>query len=381
MNLGELRSRTVTNNAANTGLESLDPVPDTRRDRGGDAVDRASRGGHDAFVFAGGVAKGAFTAGALKVLTASDAGIGLDTRRIVAASSGSLNAAYLASAVRGGTVAMAGVELEELWLRDATYDAFDVSLRGVATLAGLSTSKNLRALLARHIRPVKGRHPVDLRLVTTNAAGSLALVANKPATTFEHVFQFDGSAFDSEAQLEELFTSVCASSAFPGAFLPVDANVAGRTLPCMDGGCVNNAPLKHAIGGARDVSRVFVITPFPRVLDDVLEFRGLSLATHLADMLIHERLFRDLREAHAVNDALERLEHALPHREQRVAALDALGWAGRRRIEIVEIRPPAFLAGGAFDGLFSRALRAEYIAAGEAAATDWLASQRYETAA
>jgi predicted acylesterase/phospholipase RssA len=361
--------------------DPLDSLPETRRDRSVAARDRTPDAGHDAFVLAGGVAKGAFTAGALAVLTAPGSGLSLSTRRIVAASSGSLSAAYLAASARAGTMATVGAELEELWLREATYDAFDVSVNGVVTLAGISTSKKLRELLARHIRPSQGNGRIDLRLVTTNTAGALGLIAGSPATTFEHVFRFDGSAFDGAEHLESLFTAVCASSAFPGAFLPVQATIGGRAVPCMDGGIVNNAPLKHAIGDDRDVSRVFVITPYPRVFDEVPELRGLALVTHLAEMLIHERLFRDLREAESVNEALVRLETALPHREQRAAALEAIGWTGRKQLEIVEIRPPAPLAGGAFDGLFSRELRAEYIQAGETAARAWLASAGFDRAA
>ncbi len=131
-------------------------------------------------------------------------------------------------------------------------------------------------------------------------------------------------------------------------------------------------PLKHAIGDFRDVSRVFVITPSPRVQDEAPRLRGVSLVTHLADVLIQERLFRDLREADYVNTALARLHAAFPHADDRARALDALGWTGRKLIEVIEIRPPAPLEGGAFDGLFSRRLRSSYVDAGERAARTWL---------
>jgi hypothetical protein len=52
--------------------------------------------------------------------------------------------------------------------------------------------------------------------------------------------------------------------------------------------------------------------------------------------------------------------------------LDAIGWRGRRPIDIVEIRPPTALAGNAFDGLFRASLRDDYIEAGEDAAHAWL---------
>jgi hypothetical protein len=62
----------------------------------------------------------------------------------------------------------------------------------------------------------------------------------------------------------------------------------------------------------------------------------------------------------------------VPDARARAAILDALGWRGRRPIEIVEIRPSENLPGGAFDGLFRPALREAYIAAGEEAADAWL---------
>ncbi len=346
--------------------------PATLRDRSMAARERTAEAGHDAFVLAGGVAKGAFAAGVLSVLTDPRAGVSLSTRRIVGASSGSLNAAYLAYCARAGTLATSGKELADIWLDDATYRAFDVSPRGVLTLAGLSTSRGLRDVLARHIHPSREHHRVDLRLLATNMAGALSSIGGQPATTFEHVFRFEGSVFDDAETLEDLFTAVCASSAFPGAFLPVDAEVGGVVAPCLDGGIVNNAPLKHAIGDFRDVSRVFVITPSPRVQHEAPQLRGVSLVTHLADVLIQERLFRDLREADCVNTALARLHAAFPAADDRARALDALGWTGRKLIEVIEIRPPAPLEGGAFDGLFSRQLRASYIDAGERAARAWL---------
>lgn len=70
----------------------------------------------DAIVFAGASVKGAFSAGALSVLTEPDvkARLGLDFVRLVGASSGALNAAYFAGAIRAGEEALAGRRLANL---------------------------------------------------------------------------------------------------------------------------------------------------------------------------------------------------------------------------------------------------------------------------
>src|SRR5262249_48747438 len=73
-----------------------------------------------------------------------------------------------------------------------------------------------------------------------------------------------------------------------------------------------------------------------------------------------------------VNRALCELEARLAP-DALKTALEALRWHKRRRIEIVELRPPHPLEGGSFDGFFSRALRESYVRAGEAAACAGLA--------
>jgi hypothetical protein len=145
-------------------------------------------------------------------------------------------------------------------------------------------------------------------------------------------------------------------------------------VPCFDGGLANNTPVKYAIEGA-DIDRIFVIVPYPILLEPAPELRGLALATHLVEVLLQERLYRDLREAYAVNATLARLEAEVPDPSVRAAVLRALGWSNRRRLEIVELRPyPAPLEGGAFDGFFSRRLREDYVASGRDVARAWLAA-------
>lgn len=340
-------------------------------DRETESVPEASTcPGGDALILAGGVAKGAFAAGAVLALAQRTP---LRVRRIVATSAGALTAVFLASAVRDGRdLGVAASELVGLWRSKATAaDSFDLSPGALAARTGFSTNRKLLSLLRKYVRPARGRRPIELRLVMTNSSGEAGELADgDEATTFEHVARFSGTSFDTAEGLETVFRAACASSAFPVAFQPVDIPIQGKSVPCFDGGLVDNAPVKLAVDDPF-VSRVFVVVPYPPVYQPPPRLQGGALLIHLAEIVIQERLYRDLREAHATNEALGRLEALVPDPRARAAILDALGWRGRRRIEIVEIRPNETLPGGAFDGLFRPSLRETYIEAGAEAAETW----------
>jgi len=140
----------------------------------------------------------------------------------------------------------------------------------------------------------------------------------------------------------------------------------------VDGGVCNDTPVKYALGGDGDVDRIFIVAPFPSVQRAGSKLEGVALLSQLGDALVQERLYRDLREAHDVNRALRALERALPLSSLRERALAALGWSGRRVLDIVEIRPRETLEGDAFAGFFSRRLREDYVRAGRDAARDAL---------
>jgi predicted acylesterase/phospholipase RssA len=324
----------------------------------------------DAVILAGAVAKGAFAAGALAVLLdPAEHPQGLRIRRVVGASSGALTGAYLAAAVRQGTTTHAGAALRALWMERAVAEqTFSPSLRGLVRAEGFSTHDKLRALLRGQIRPAAAAAPVDLRIVTTSPVGEVRPGVAPIASTYEHVEAFDGTAFDTTGGHERVYDAVLASASFPFVFLPSPVDMNGRPVPSFDGGIVNNAPVKHAIDDPQ-IERVFVIASYPRVSEPHVEDRrGLGLVAHLVDILVNERLYRDLREAHETNRALAELEQHVTSPALRDVILASIGWRGRRRVEIVEVRPSGSLDGNAFAGLFSRELRASYIEAGELAA-------------
>jgi predicted acylesterase/phospholipase RssA len=325
----------------------------------------------DALVLTGAVVKGAFAAGALAVLSKPSVKnqLGIDVTRIVAASSGAINGAYYAAAIRSGTEADAGSRLAQLWIDHATVrDAVEVNIHDLVTEQGISDAGKLVGLMRRYVRPSPTARPIDLCVVVTNADGERVDLGGRPATTFEHIFELTADDFATEGALEQVYAAVAASAALPFLYAPVPLRLGGRAIQGLDGGLVNDAPLGLALSGAHPISRVFVIVPIPRVQSEPADLHGRALASHLFDMLVHERLFRDLDEVARANRLLEQLPSLVRDPAEVEAVRAALGWAGRRPVSVVEIRPPAALPGDGFSGFWSRELREEYVRAGVAAA-------------
>jgi hypothetical protein len=323
-------------------------------------------------VLAGAAAKGAFTAGVLAVLSRPDvkARIGLDVARVVGASSGAINGVYYAAAVHAGEEANAGERLAQLWIEHGgAMEALDPSLRDILRGEALSTDHKLLRTFRENVAPAPTRRPVELSIIVTNVDGDLSSIDGEPATTYEHLVEVSNEDFTSADALDRVFTAVAASAALPGAYAPVALPVgAGRTVQALDGGLTDNTPIGHALSGVPAVTRAFVIAPFPRVQTRPADLRGVGLVSHVFDMLIEERLFRDLRAAARVNRVLAQLEAIVPETDRRAAILDALGLGESRHVQIVEIRPPETLPGDALSGLWSRKLREGYVQAGREAA-------------
>src|SRR5262245_31310799 len=103
-----------------------------------------------ALVLAGAITRGAFEAGVLDIVAQRRIAV----RRIVATSSGALNAAAFAAGVRARREAAAAQELVEVWeSRGGLCNVIHFSLRGLLSGLGISDQKALLKLLRRHIRP------------------------------------------------------------------------------------------------------------------------------------------------------------------------------------------------------------------------------------
>ncbi len=323
-----------------------------------------------AVILAGAVAKAAFEAGALSVLAET----GVRVVRIVAASSGALNGVAYAAAVRARRERDAAAELLALWRDHATWaEIVHLDWRELWHREAFSDLTHVRALLRRSIQPAQGADPapINLRIVLSPLDGTAGDIAGHPATTYERMVQFDGPSFDSAERLDDVFTAVLASSSFPLVFAPTDVPGVGR---CIDGGAVNNTPIGWALDDAlgQTLDAVIVISPtVEQVPGPIGDLHGADYLAHLIDMLINERLYRDLREAEKRNAAMRALD-ALGPDVIAPAALarvrSALGLDTTRAIPIVQIRPLERLPGTSFSAFRDADQRAAYIEAGAARA-------------
>jgi predicted acylesterase/phospholipase RssA len=330
-----------------------------------------------AIVIGGAVAKGAFAAGALAELTKRLQAAGTSIRRLVGTSSGALNAAMLAAGVRAGDPLSASARLTELWEERADiWHVFEPDLASWIRLRGASGTHRIVELL-RNECPIRGSFPaqhVSLRMVVAPLAG----VGTKP-TTFEHVERFDGADLDVDDARERIFQAAAASAAFPFAFGPVTLSAVG---PCVDGGIVNNTPIREALDGEPGIDVVYVISAEPTDMSltakEAAALGGSDLLLRLVDMLIDERLTRDLAEARAVNGWVAKLAQlevtgalAPGVRDEVIRGLyPTRDPRTLREVELVEIRQCKQLEGSAFEAFFRPGLRHEYVEAGRAAAKE-----------
>ena len=318
-----------------------------------------------ALILAGAVAKGAFEAGVLEVLAPEVERLGIT--RVIGASAGALNASVFAIALRTRTEARVAKSLVELWSDRATWHTVvDLNLRDIVTRTGLATADRVLALMRRAVDGLGSLDPrnVSVSLVVTALAGQTQTLLGQPATTFEGAVTFADRELDDVAARERLLQAAVASAAFPGLFAPVAVPGVG---PCVDGGAVNNTPVGLALEDS-SVSRVVVVSPEPSCITPPEPLSGLNLLGHIAEILINERIFRDLHTAESVNGYLARLDALSaagvpPDVIERVKGV--FGW---RPLEIVPIRPERALTGNAFEAFGSHDLRLEYIDAGRNAA-------------
>ena len=322
-------------------------------------------GKRTALILAGAVAKGAFEAGVLEVLSEHLERIPIV--RIVAASSGALNGAVYATGIRHGSEHLVARRLVELWLHDAKWhNVLKVSPLDILHGVGVGTAGRLLPLLEHAVDdlPLVQRRPIALELVLTVLRGEAGDIAGTPATTFEHVADFRDEQFDTKAGRAEVFDAALGSGAFPLLFAPVDVSGVGS---CIDGGVVNNTPIKRAIQGG-GVERVIVVTPEPLRSPAPEPLRGTKLITQIAEIVINERLYRDLRDAEAINDYLRQLD-ALAERGVPSDAIQKVknifGWVP---LEVVQIRPARPLDGSAFSAFSKPDQLKAYVEAGRAAA-------------
>jgi NTE family protein len=318
-----------------------------------------------ALILAGAVAKGAFESGALQALAPHVERLGIT--RVVGASAGALNASLFAIALRERAEVEVSKRLVELWSDSATWhNVLDINLHDIWARTGLGSADRVLELMQRAVKGVHSTdpRPMGLSLVVTALAGAQGNIGHEAATSFEQAVRFENTLFDDPKERERMFKTALASAAFPVLFAPVEVPGVGL---CIDGGAVNNGPVRLALEGS-GVDRILVISPEPLIIEPPAPLAGLNLIGHVAEILINERLYRDLHDAESVNGLLDKLERlkseGVPAEVvNRVKTL--FGW---RQLEIVQIRPAERLPGNAFDAFGNYAERLAYIDAGRKAA-------------
>ncbi|MFZ5896103.1 MAG: patatin-like phospholipase family protein [Myxococcota bacterium] len=318
-----------------------------------------------AVILAGAVAKGAFEAGALEVLAPHVANLGIT--RVVGASAGALNASLFAIALRAHAERHVTTKLVELWSDAATWhNVVDFNLSDILSLKGLATADRVFDLMQRAVKGVTSTdpRPMGLSLVVTALRGNRGNIDGEAATTFERAVAFKNADFDDPKERDRMFKTALASAAFPVLFAPVEVPGVGL---CIDGGAVNNGPVRLALEGS-GVDRIVVITPEPLLITPPEPLSGLNLLGHVAEILINERLYRDLHDAESVNGYLNKLEQLRSDGVPSEAIDRVKGVFGWRPLEIVQIRPPEALEGNAFEAFGNHDRRLAYIEAGRKAA-------------
>jgi NTE family protein len=288
---------------------------------------------------------------------------------VVGTSAGALNAALFAAGAVTGRVKHAAHVAKEVWLDHASWsDIVSPSLGELLHGQVPFDAKRIRQMLAEAMARVMDsteapdqppRADVHLRVIATDLLGHLKSEEgpDEPAqTTFERSFEFTAPDFVSSAGRARILDCATASATFPLLFAP--SRIDGRAY--IDGGAVNNAPVSYAIEPF-STRRLVVVSGQPAEMDAPASLGAVGLLPHIVDILINERLFRDLRAARKTNRKLTAVEQALSDpavpEEVRAKVRAALDW---QPLDILEIRPLSSLEGNALAGFGSRELRRAY---------------------
>jgi len=324
-----------------------------------------------AMVLAGAVARGAFAVGAVSVVAEA----GIRVRRIAATSSGALTAAIVGAGIASGRFARAVDVASNLWEKHGAWsDIAHVSLGALLHGEGVLDTSKLAGLVKEGIAEVlrganggEAQAPasehVKVTLVATDLGGSAGGAGRLP--TYERAIPFTSADFLDSRRWADIATAAAASATFPGLFAPTMIGDA----PCIDGGAVNNGPISYLLDDPT-VQRVFIVTSHPSTPVALPEpLGGMELVGQMADVVISERLSRDLDRAMKTNLLLERVKAAMAEaglsESGSSSVLRALGW---RELDLRLICPETALAGTSFTAFSDATLRTEYVAAGMRAA-------------
>jgi predicted acylesterase/phospholipase RssA len=311
---------------------------------GGDA----SRGARaSALIVAGAAGRGPYAAGALSKLARDPR---FDIRHVAGTSSGALNAAVYAAGLRVGAAAEAADHLCDLWRRQAHWNHIITHAQRVDIV---------RKALER-FRDRRSVHDVDLEIVVTSLRGQNDRYGY---LRFERPWQFSSGHFANAGGIAEIAEVSVLSSTIPGVFPPARYGDQGQF---WDGGVVNNTPIGNALKKDQSIDHIIVVTNDSTRVDPADKEYGRLALPRLLEMIIEERLSRDLYEARSFNDELKALRRA----GFDLGAIQAtVKW---KLLQFLEIRPRRDVEGDLVSGFFSSSEREHSIELGQETALECL---------
>lgn len=297
-----------------------------------------------ALVLTGGSIKGAFQAGAIKVLLDH----GYTPHYVYGVSVGALNGAFLADRAGRATPfspaawPRIGNELKQFWLRRIRQPADIIEQHSQVSIAWKTLWGNFNGLVSTARLHALVRSEIEF-----------ANLARSPLRFHAGVVDLlTGHYFNADTRYPNLVDCILASTAIPIVMPCVPLN----GVPHVDGGVRDIAPLRHAIAaGASDI--VVVACQAERLEASAVNPRNLlSLIDRVTDLLCDEVLQNDLDFARFIN------LHVPPDGTRASEG----PFIGKRKLSIKVIRPVRNPAIDIFD--FSEADIAGLVAAGEIAA-------------
>lgn len=375
-------------------------------------------------VLCGGVAKGAYEAGALKAIAEHQ----IYPDAIVGISAGAINGAFAAQLLAVGkfTPQVIEQELSHHWRDSVTAhnlyhgyertDGDELDRRNIRTLfkrigvdplvrrysprlgfdslfafeqlirgdfASVISHHFIRQIIEENIRfPHHVRRPVRLSLVATDITGSTSLSDEmKLSAQYSHYEDFAWDADLDEAKWDDMFPRLMrmieASSSFPFLFPPVRDEAHDMLL--LDGALMDNSPIGRVIGMDPEIDTVLVVSAVTTVDPPVAELDTLyGVLGRVFSMLAGRFIIQNFRKVLQQNEKLVRLRQLLkygkngnvlrnPYNEALALAagyksLDDL--VRRRIVRLIPIFPKPSLHGDVFMGFFQPELREQYIEQG-----------------
>lgn len=238
-----------------------------------------------AIVFGGGGSKGAFGVGVLKHLLGD---LKLQYDLLCGVSVGAINCGFLAM-FRHGQESESIQKLEKVWRDLKTSDIYIDWANWPKPFCYLGYIKALWKPSFYNSAPLISLIQNNYNANRIKASGKKLRIGAVNLNTGEFR-TFDEDFYD-------ISNAILASSAFPGAFLPI--NIDGQFW--VDGGVKKNNPFKTAISSGADIIDIIITSPEKNLSDFITDFNIFTLGPRIVDIMSEDIMLNDLDKALEIN--------------------------------------------------------------------------------